>query len=89
MSSLQGLCQRYLADPELRERAKERLREGLSHLRFCCAVYKWQLDRGAHILHEHPRNAWSWKLPFVKAITDRSEVQVVCGDQCPFWTQLG
>ena len=88
VSSLQGLCQRYFADPTLRERALERLREGLSHLRFGCAVYKWQLDRGAHILHEHPRGAWSWKLPVVKAITDRPEVQVVCGDQCPFGLSL-
>ena len=27
----------------------------IKHLNFCCAVYRWQTERGVHFLHEHPR----------------------------------
>ena len=52
---------------------KAKLREGLEHLTFCCAVYRWQHDGGRFFLHEHPHGAWSWKLPMMQAILSMKE----------------
>ena len=42
----------------------------VKHLNFCCAVYRWQLEREGHFLHEHPRRASSWDLDCLKAVTE-------------------
>ena len=75
-SVLQGLN-----DPN---KQKEALLIGIKHLKFCCAVYQWQLDRGKHFLHEHPWGASSWKLGCVKKLVDSPGVVVVRSDQCQF-----
>ena len=36
------------------------------HLRFCCEVYKDQIDAGRYFLHEHPSGARSWGEECVK-----------------------
>ena len=34
--------------------------QGIKHLNFCCAVYRWQTERGVHNIHgEHPRGTWN------------------------------
>ena len=33
---------------------------GRLHLRWCCRLYKKQVERGAFFLHEHPGQATSW-----------------------------
>ena len=63
---------------------KARLAEALEHLKFCCRVYRWQVDRGCYFLHEHPWSASSWKLPLMKAMREVPGVGLYCGDQCPF-----
>ena len=35
--------------------------EGRVHLQFCAELYQMQLDAGRFFLHEHPKNATSWK----------------------------
>ena len=63
---------------------KKRLQEALEHLEFCCAVYRWQVERGKYFLHEHPWGARSWNLKVIQAIKSLPGVQVRCGDQCCF-----
>ena len=47
-----------LQAPSGDSKAKQQaLRAGIQHLSFCCAVYAWQVQRGAGILHEHPWGA--------------------------------
>ena len=46
-----------------------------------CAVYRWQTERGVHILHEHPWGASSWDLDCLKAVRELPGVVVVRCDQ--------
>ena len=39
--------------PWIKDEREARL-QGIKHLNFCCAVYRWQTERGVHFLHEHP-----------------------------------
>ena len=39
--------------PWIKDERKARL-QGIKHLNFCCAVYRWHTQRGVHFLHEHP-----------------------------------
>ena len=65
-------------------RRREALKVGIRHMEFSCAVYKWQLERGAHFLHEHPWGASSWKLQCVQQLVQTAGVEVVRSDQCQF-----
>ena len=56
--------------------------QGIKHLNFCCAVYRWQTERGV-FLHEHPRRASSWDLDCMKAVRELPGVVVVRCDH-PF-----
>ena len=44
------------------------VQEAYEHLSFCMAVYRWQVERGAYFIHEHPWSASSWKLRTVQAV---------------------
>ena len=44
-------------DPNVTSREYQR---GLSHLRFCCEFYDYQVAHGRYFLHEHPAQATSW-----------------------------
>ena len=39
--------------PWIKDEREARL-QGIKHLNFCCAVYRWQTERGVHFLREHP-----------------------------------
>ena len=39
--------------PWIKDEREARI-QGIKHLNFCCAVYRWQTERGVHFLHEHP-----------------------------------
>ena len=55
--------------------------QGIKHLNFCCAVYRWQTERGVHFLREHPWRASSWDLDCLKAVRELPGVIVVRCDQ--------
>jgi hypothetical protein len=79
-SRLQNLNRRR-GDP------KERLRrqvEGKVLLDFAVEVYRAQLARGAHFVHEHPLTATSWDEPSVAALRALPQVQEVTAHQCCF-----
>ena len=53
----------------------------VKHFNFCCAVYRWQTERGVHFLHEHPGEASSWDLDCLKAARELPGVVEVRCDQ--------
>ena len=55
------------------------------HLKWCCALYKKQVERGAYFLHEHPAHATSWKTPEIEEVLGIPGVGRIIADRC----QLG
>ena len=66
--------------PWIKDEREARL-QGIKHSNFCCAVYRWQTERGVHFLHEHPWRASSWDLDCLKAVRGLPGVAVVRCDQ--------
>ena len=58
--------------------------EGRLLLNFAAEVYRDQLARGAHFLHEHPLTATSWGEPAITALRAQPQVQEVTAHQCCF-----
>ena len=54
------------------------------HVAFCCALYRYQLNRGKHFLHEHPWTARSWKLEQMMDLLQDPRVTLVRSDMCRF-----
>ena len=52
------------------------------HLEFVIRLYRKQLARGAHFLHEHPATADSWAEPAMEKLLAEPGVQSVVGDMC-------
>ena len=46
-----------------------RAAEGRALLGFSLQVYRWQVERGAYFLHEHPASASSWNLAEVQKLS--------------------
>ena len=44
-----------------KEEIHHRMKRAISHLAFCCLIYKIQHQAGRYFLHEHPLNATSWR----------------------------
>ena len=63
---------------------QKRISEGRKHLNFMVSLYRDQLRRGKHFLHEHPQTAYSWQEVAIKALSRDSHVHVVTGDQCMY-----
>ena len=42
------------------DEVRRRISEGRKHLNFMVSLYRKQLARGKHFLHEHPQSAASW-----------------------------
>lgn len=61
-----------------------RAAEGRALLGFCLSVYRWQMERGAYFLHEHPAEATSWKLSEVVKLSRHEDVRVIGADACMF-----
>ena len=63
---------------------QRRQAEGRLLLNFAAEVYRDQLARGAHFLHEHPLTATSWDEPAITALRSQPQVQEATADQCCF-----
>eukprot|EP00969_Alexandrium_andersonii_P144103 6372536-Alexandrium_andersonii.AAC.1 len=63
----------------------ERRRKAKVHLQFVADIYRAQLERGAHFLHEHhPMTAGSWDEDCVQRLVEHPEVQSGVGHVCRF-----
>jgi hypothetical protein len=60
------------------------IEEGKRHLNFCCYLYRRQLQRGTHFLHEHPARALSWVHPQMAAICKMHGVHLAIAEQCMY-----
>ena len=66
------------------EKVRIAIEEGVRHLAFCCKLYRRQLARGKHFLHEHPARALSWKHPQILSILGLPTVHLATADQCMY-----
>ena len=66
------------------EKVRVAIEEGVRHLNFCCKLYRRQLARGKHFLHEHPARALSWKHPQILSILGLQTVHLATADQCMY-----
>ena len=71
-------------DPEWQRKYEARLEEATAHVEFCCVLYRHQLKKGRHFVHEHPWNARSWKLPCIEELKEDSRVNVAYANMCRF-----
>ena len=63
---------------------ERRLAEARCHLRFVVMLYKKQLARGKHFLHEHPAGARSWQEPYMVELLQHDDVKSVISHQCEY-----
>ena len=66
------------------EKVKQAVAEGKVHLDFVVSLYRKQLAKGKHFLHEHPATALSWKEETVLALIRSPLVFTVVADQCMY-----
>ena len=66
------------------EHVRRRMKEARRHLEFCMILYQDQLDRGKHLLHEHPVGASSWKEERVEILVNDSRVDTAVGYMCQY-----
>ena len=66
------------------DEVRRRISEGRKHLNFMVSLYRKQLARGAHFLHEHPQTACSWAEVGIKSLSQSPFTHVVTADQCMY-----
>ena len=54
------------------------------HLKFCCQLYRRQLARGKHFVHEHPARVLSWKRPQIIGLLKLQSLHLATADQCMY-----
>ena len=64
------------------EDVRKRLQEARRHLEFCVVLYRDQLARGKHFLHEHPLGASSWKEGCIERLAGKPDVSTTVGHMC-------
>jgi hypothetical protein len=66
------------------EDVRKRLQEARRHLEFCVVLYRDQLARGKHFLHEHPLGASSWKEGCIERLAGKPDVSTTVGHMCRY-----
>ena len=66
------------------EVSQAKIETGMKHIRFACRIYRSQLRRGKHFLHEHPESAFSWKTREIKRMLRHPGVSKTKMDQCRY-----
>ena len=62
----------------------ERWTRAMVHLRFCCQLYRDQLDGGRYFIHEHPRGASSWGEECIQKILRENGVDTAEPHLCQY-----
>ena len=70
--------------PEWLAKFEETKQKAIEHIEFCCNLYRYQVRKGLHFLHEHPWSARSWALPSIQELLDHPMVELVPGHMCRF-----
>ena len=66
------------------EDVRRRLKEARRHLELCVVLYREQLARGKHFLHEHPLGASSWKEGCAERLAAKTGVSTTVGHMCQY-----
>ena len=64
---------------------QKRISEGRKHLKLMVSLYRDQLRRKRHFIHEHPKSASSWHEVGIQSISQDPAVSLVTADQCMYW----
>eukprot|EP00969_Alexandrium_andersonii_P275200 12161976-Alexandrium_andersonii.AAC.1 len=67
-----------------KQEVARRVSAARAHLEFMTQLYRAQLERGAHFLHEHPASAPSWREPCMMELLSQPEVDSGVGHMCRF-----
>ena len=85
MCMLQTIAKaRFGHDPDGLRRFEARLEEAKEHVRFCCRIYRLQMEAGRYYLHEHPWSARSWQIKEVVDLCEDPRTMIVQAHQCQF-----
>ena len=63
---------------------QKRISEGRKHLNFMVSLYRDQLRRKRHFIHEHPKSASSWHEVGIQSLSQDPAVSLVTADQCMY-----
>ena len=63
---------------------QERMEQAKRYVEFCAKVYKFQIDNGRYLLHEHSYLATSWGLNCIAKLMNRGDVTRVLTHMCQF-----
>ena len=69
------------------EEVKRRLIEAHIHLQFSEEIYRFQLHRGKHFLHEHPASAASWTEEVIVNLNSDPRVSTTTCHMCQYGMQ--
>ena len=71
-------------DLEWCKRHEELVAQATRHIDFCCGLYRYQLKRGKHFIHEHPWSARSWNIDGIKEFIKDPGVSVAYANMVQF-----
>lgn len=71
-------------DAEWRGKQAKEWAQAVRRIDFCMRIYRYQLVRGRHFLHEHPCGASSSNLDSVRQLSRDQRVQWTRADQCEY-----
>ena len=63
---------------------QRKLAEGIAHIDFMVAIYRWQASQGRLFVHEQPWGNNSWKLKSIVELCSLPGVSIARCDQCTF-----
>ena len=63
---------------------QKKISKGRKHLNFVVSLYRDQLRRGRHFLHEHPQTASSWQEVWIKSLSKDTFLHLLTVDQCMY-----
>ena len=61
---------------------EELVAQATRHIDICCGLYRYQLKRGKHFIHEHPWSARSWNIDGIKELMKDPRVSVAYANMC-------
>ena len=67
-----------------REEVDKRIAEGMIHLKFVSKIYRYQMLHNRYFLHEHPRNAKSWRTAPIQHVLKHPSVLATHCHQCRY-----
>ena len=84
MCTMFSLLQNLSKDKRDEQEFNSKLEEAMSHIRFCLQLYEIQNNHSRYYLHEHPRDATSWKISEMSELIRKFSPNFVISHMCAF-----